>query len=179
MKDTYIRALSAGYNNLFSRISDFWSREPESDHGACMHYILDVFGSSGGNDESRVLRIVCENLDIPVVDLRDQHHSTTNIRDTVQQIFQDVPARCAVSLDTRDSARLQKVRARIATKHGDLRYRRVIYCLLDPDLPPTPSSPSTHHLYVPGSLHDKLTMLLYHVPTLSVNHSTSFDFGSP
>jgi len=153
MKDAYIRALSAGDKNLFSRISDFFHREPESEHGAGMHYILDVFGSSGGNDGARVLRIVCENLDIPVVDLRDPHHSTTNIRGSVQQIFQDLPARCAVILDIRDNAKLQKVRARIATKHCDLRYRRLLFCLNDPDRPPTPSSPSTHHLYVPGSLH--------------------------
>ena len=83
-----------------------------------MHYIIDVFGSSGGNDGTRVLRIVCENLDIPVVDLRDPPHSTTNIRDTVHPIVQDLPARCdtvhpivqdlparcAVILDIRDNA---------------------------------------------------------------------------
>ena len=69
-----------------------------------MHYIIDVFGSSGGNDGTRVLRIVCENLDILVVDLRDSPHSTTNIRDTVHPSVQDLPARCAVILDIRDNA---------------------------------------------------------------------------
>jgi hypothetical protein len=178
MKEAYIRTMSdIGADNLFSRISDLFIREPESNHGAGIHYIIDLFESSGGNDGARVVAIVCENLDIPVMDLRNQ--SSAPIRDIVKRILEASPHRCVILLDTRDNELIQKVRARIASKHCDLRYRRIICCLVDQDVPPAPPSPTTNQLYVPGSINDKMTMLLYHLPEHIRTQSTSIENFRP
>jgi hypothetical protein len=178
MKEPYVRATSAiGAHNLFSRISNLFIREPESDHGTGVHYIIDMFGPSGGNDGARVIMTVCENLDIPVVDLRNQY--VAPIRDIVNQILETSPPRCAVILDTRDNELFQKVRARIAAKHCDLRYRRIICCLVDQEVPLAPSTPTANQIYVPGSIDDKMTMLLYHIPGQIHTLSTSIEDFRP
>ena len=156
MQDRYIKAMSYGsfHNNILSRIAALFAREPDTDHGLGSHYIVDLVGVGSGG--AQVVTIVCENCDIPVCDMRNQREAP--IRDIVKHILEKTPPRCAIILDTRDNALMQKVRERIANAQCYLRFRRVVFCLTDRE----PSSGTC--IKIPGSFDDKMTMLLYHVP---------------
>ena len=160
MRESYIKAMGHGDPNtkrLFSRISDLFVREPDTDAGLGMHYIVDLVTTSG-NSGSQLVSIVCENHDIPIF---FEGREVLPIRDIVTRILDHLPPRCAIVLDIRDNELLQKVRNRIANTHCDLKYRRVVFCLVDRVMP---SGSSAETIHVPGSVDDKMAMLLYHVP---------------
>ena len=162
MHERYIEAARYGTSqNLFVRISElFLRRLPDTETGPGVHYLADLVVTNDTLASAfRVVQLVCENQDIPVLDFRNP--PVTTIRDLVTTILQKTPPRCAILLDVRDHGFLQKVRARIAGKCCDLRFRRVIFCLTtDPALLPSPAI----QIAIPGSLQDRLTMLLYHLP---------------
>ena len=104
MRDSYIEAMAyAGNTCILSRISNLFSREPDTDYGLGAYYIMDVVGIGG----ARLVSIVCENHDIPVCDFRG--YTTSTIRDTVEAMLEKSPPRCAIVLDTRDNTHMQKV----------------------------------------------------------------------
>ena len=158
MTDHYIKANSYGLsrNNIFSRIRDLFTvRVPDTNYGPGAKYIADLVGECNG--DALTFMIVCENHDIPVLDLRKPCYRSKPIRDLVKLIH-ETPPRCAIILDTRGNELMQKVRTRIANATCDLRFLRVVFCLTDRE----PSSGTC--LHIPGSTEDKMTMLLYHVP---------------
>lgn len=168
MRDSYIEAMAyAGDTCILSRVSNMFSREPDTDYGLGTYYIIDVVGTGG----ARLVSIVCENHDIPVCDFRSEEPVT--IRDTVEYMLDNSPPRCAIVLDIRDNIPMQKVRARIQRKHCDLRYKRVIFCLTDQE--PT----SGNCIRVPGTSEDKMVMLLYHIPERIRNQAESPDCFRP
>lgn len=159
MRENYITAVTycrdgGRSKSVFPRISELFVREPNADNGPGSHYIVNLIGN--GTTGALLVSIVCENHEIPVLDLRN--HGVAPIRDIVQSILENSPSRCAILLDVRDNELMQKVRSRIAAKTCDLRYRRVVFCLADQE-----TSVGTC-IQVPGSTDDKMTMLLYHVP---------------
>ena len=165
MKDAYINAVSYDKEcNVFSRMASFFFSDPDTDTGLGVHYIIDLIGTT---DMIRIVTVVCENHDIPIYDFR--FHPTAPIRDIVAEIMEKSPPRCAIVLDMRDNELMQKVRARIAGKQCDLRYRRVIFCLTDAE------SAGTRCLHIPGSTNDKMTMLLYYIPAYLREQTESVD----
>ena len=156
MKDRYIKAVSYGPSskNVISRISDLFVRVPETDYGQGAHYIVDLVGEGIGG--AQVVTIVCENQDIPILDLRKQREAP--IRYIVKHILESAPPRCAIILDIRDNDFMQKVRTRISNTHCDLRFRRVVFCLVKRE------QSSGNSIHIPGSTDDRMTMLVYHVP---------------
>ena len=157
MKETYLKAVENGNSSTFSRLSNLFVREPDIDTGLGSHYIVDLVTRSG-NSGAQVVSIVCKNHDIPVF---FEGRDILPIRDIVKRILENLPPRCAIILDIRDNELLTKVRNRIANTHCDLRYRRVVFCLMDKEMP---SGSSADTIHIPGSIEDKLTMLLYHIP---------------
>jgi len=156
MKENDIRCI-AGQQNMFSSLADLFVQEPDTEIGPGVHYLVDLVGT--GLDGLRVVTIVCENHEIPIRIFRE--HVARPVRDMVNDILLYSPVRCALILDIRDNELLQKVRMRIARKRCDLRFRRVIFCLVDHDMPSGSSRASFHF---PGSFDDRKAMLLYHVP---------------
>ena len=175
MREAYLKALVCGENKkkrVFSRISDLFFRETEIHTGLGIHYIVDVV-TANGNSGSQVLSIVCENHDIPVF---FEGGDGMPIRDIVKRILEKLPTRCAIVLDIRDNERLQKVRRRIANSHVDLRYRRIVFCLTNCEMP---SGSSAETIHVPGSVDDKMTMLLYHIPDHIQNQAETLECFRP
>jgi hypothetical protein len=171
MKDAYVEALTAcgddsitkNADRLFSRLHNLFVREADTNTGLGSHYLVDVFGSAtGGNCGVQLISIFCENHEIPLWVGRGKADNEP-IRDIVKRIMEESPPRCAIVLDTRNNALLQKVRTRIARTQCDLRYRRVIFCLTDQDMP---AGSFFSILHVPGSTDDKMAMILYHIPTI-------------
>lgn len=171
MRENYINAVGyGGDNSLFRRVSALFTREPETDRGLGEHYIIDIVGAGG----SELVSIVCQNHDMPLIDLRDRGYAPGNtIRDMVQYVMEKTPPRCAIVLDIRDNEFMKAVRSRIAHKYYDLRYRRSIFCLTD-----RPTT-STTCLLVPGSVEDRITMLLYHLPDRIRDQVESFHCFHP
>jgi hypothetical protein len=170
MRTGYITAAAYnGGNSLLTQISKQFAREPDTDTGLGSYYIIDLIDGQT-NCGPRALSIVCENHDIPLCDFR--HKPSAPIRDIVKDIFDKTPPRCAILIDTRDNTCMQKVRKRIAGMTCDLHYRRVLFCLVD-----TTSAQTC--LEVPGSLHDRMAVLLYHIPLHIQAQSNSLDDFRP
>jgi hypothetical protein len=162
MKERYLAAVAHGgdrTDRLFTRLYDLFIRESDTDTGLGSHYLVDLVVPAKGDCGQQVISIFCDNHDIPVVVFR--LNKTETIRDVVKSILTTSPPRCAMILDIRDNELLRKVRTRIARTHCDLRYRRVIFCITDYEMPSGSSSISIH---IPGSVEDKITMLLCHLP---------------
>ena len=169
MKEAYINASSQNGHNtkcMFSRISELFVREPEAESGLGAHYIVDLVAAKG-NSVTHLVSVVCENHDIPVF---FEGKDIDTIRDIANRILYQLPPRCAIVLDIRDNELLTKVRKRIANTHCDLRYRRVVFCLTDMEMP---SGSSADTIHVPGSIEDKMAMLVYHIPNFIQNQYTS------
>jgi hypothetical protein len=113
MRENYIRAV-VGRDGLFSRLSDLFIREADTDTGPGMHYLVDLVGA--GSDGVQVVSIVCENHDIPIRDFRK--HTMLPIRDLVTKILECSPPRCAIILDTRDNELMLKVRGVLPAKRA-------------------------------------------------------------
>jgi hypothetical protein len=176
MRNEYIKAISyAGTQNILARISALFVREVDTDIGRGLHYIVDLVDSTGGTCGARLVSIVCENHDIPVKDLRNVHISP--IRDIVKSILETSPPRSAIILDTRDNELMQKVRKRIIGKTCDLRFRRVVFCIVDPR--EGTGITGSDCLHVPGNLQDRMAVLLYHIPDHIQNQAESIDSFSP
>lgn len=170
MREAYITAKAhGGDNSILSRIGELFVRVPDTDFGPGVHFLVDLTGTDG----FLAIQIVCENHDIPVCDFRRQ--GTAPIREIVKSILEKTPPRCAIVLDTRDNELVQKVRSRIAGKDCDLRYRRVIFCLADQEQSPAPFV----LMVVPGSVTDRLAMLLYHIPKHIRDQAESLDCFRP
>jgi hypothetical protein len=175
MRESYIRAVSYGENThkrVCSRISNLFFRESEIHTGLGKHYIVDLI-TGNSTSGTQIVSMVCDNHDIPVF---VEGNDVLPIRDLVKRILEQLPPRCAVVLDIRDNIRLQKVRHRIAHAHVDLRYRRVVFCLANHEMP-TGSSAET--IQVPGSIDDKMSMLLYHIPDHVQQQTESLDCFRP
>jgi hypothetical protein len=175
MREAYLRAVVYGESTqkrVFSRISELFVRESEIHTGLGQYYIVDLI-TANNTSAAQIVSIVCANHDIPVF---FEGNDNMPIRDLVKRILEKLPPRCAVVLDIRDNIRLQKVRRRIANSHVDLRYRRVVFCLTNQEMS-TGSSADTIH--VPGSVDDKMTMLLYHIPDRIQNQAESLECFRP
>ena len=174
MKEAYIQAAAYGdrTTSLFGRLFDLFVREPSTPAGLGVYYLVDLVAPTGSCGARHVISVFCSNHDIPVCEVP----ASGTIRDIVKHILETSPLRCAIVLDTRDNALMQKVRARLATTHCDLRYKRIVFCLTDQDMPSGSSSTSLH---VPGSTDDKMIMLLYHTPSHLRNQAASLDCFRP
>jgi len=174
MQQNYINAVSYSATRcILSRISDLFVRETETETGRGQHYLVDVLdgGHGGGDDGYRLISIVCRAHDIPIVDMRNQSSKPSKpIREVIKTILETSPPRCAILLDVRDNERMQKVCARIAGRSCDLRYRRVIFCFTDTE---RHTGQTESCLRVPGSIDDRMAMLLYHLPDRIVQQAES------
>jgi hypothetical protein len=167
MHDQYIKAVATmardHHPSILTRISDLFIRDADTDTGKGAHYIVDLVEDDVGTTcGAKVVSIVCENHGIPVCDFRNSRELT--IRELVKAILETSPPRSAILLDIRDNELMQKVRSRIIRKSCDLRYRRVIFCLTD-HAPSSASHAPGDSLEVPGSVHDRMAVLLYHIPS--------------
>ena len=156
MRENFIKATmynATGEENIFKRVSSLFVREPERTHGLGSYYIVDLVGKGG----KELVSDVCDNYDIPIIDLREQKIEN-NIRDLVSWMLEKTPPRCAYIVDTRDNIFMQKVRSRIMNIQCDLRYKRVVFCLTDQE------TISGICIKVPGSIEDRLAVLMYHIP---------------
>ena len=175
MKESYIQAIaySGGPHktSVFSRISEMFYRELGPQAGLGSHYIMDLV-TAKGNSGTQVVSIVCGNHDIPVF---LEGTEIRPIREIVQRIL-DLPPRCAVVLDLRDNELLQKVRTRLSRTHCHLFTRKVVFCLTDQEMPAGSSFAS---IRVPGSIDDRMTMLLYHTPERLQRAAASLDCFRP
>jgi len=171
MQQNYINAVSYSTTRcILSRISDLFVREAETETGRGQHYLVDVLdgGRGCGDDGYRLISIVCRAHDIPILDMRTQ--SSKPIREMIKTILETSPPRCAILLDVRDNERMQKVCTRIAGKSCDLRYRRVIFCFTDTE---RHTGQTESCLRVPGSIDDRMAMVLYHLPDRIVQQAES------
>jgi hypothetical protein len=164
MKDRYIHAVTCSSYGprrpLLSQVVDLFTREPDTDTGLGVYYIVDLMGSNG----DQVVTIVCENHDIPIVDMRNTRTGT--VRDIVKNIMEATPPRCAIILDTRDNELMRKVRTRISNTRRDLHYRRVVFCLVDSRTFEAGVNGAHNGICIqfPGSVEDRMGMLMYHIP---------------
>lgn len=166
MRDSYIQAVSyGGATGLLARISAFFLRDPDADTGLGSYYIVHLIGTGGAH----LVSVVCENHDIPVCDFRSR--DSAPVRDTVKRILETSPVRCAIILD---HTRMQKVCSRISATRCDLRYRRVIFCITN-----TEQSSGVACIQIPGSVINRMEMLLYHVPEQIRNQAVSLDCFLP
>jgi hypothetical protein len=171
MREEYINALSndSSKPGMLCRIASFFTRQADTVYGMGDYYIVDLFGAGA----AKIISIVCENHSIPVMNLRDIQTKNDTIRDTVEYIMEHSPPRCAIILDTRDHPFVQKVRTRISHTHCDLRFRRVIFCLTAQE------TGSANCIQVPGSIDDKMEILMYHIPDCIRQQVTSPDCFRP
>ena len=172
MGEKYIKATMYGTDrreNIFKRVSSFFFREAESNHGLGSHYIVDLVGDGGGD---QLVSVICENHGIPIIDLRDDLN-VDNIRDVVNSILETSPPRCAFIVDCRENHFMQQVRSRIMHKYCDLRYKRVVFCLTDQE------TVSGTCIQVPGSIDDRMSMLLYHIPEIIQHQVVSLECFRP
>jgi hypothetical protein len=159
MQAKYIRATADDHDrtSAFCRISRLFSREPDTDHGLGSHYIVDLVETGGAH----VVSVVCENHSIPVFDMRTVNKTDHRpIRDIVKYILEASPPRCAIVLDLCANELAKKVRTRLMNTQCNLRYRRVVFCLTDHEMGDGPAV----SMRVPGSVTDKMQLLVYHVP---------------
>jgi hypothetical protein len=167
MRDNYIKAVAndTGRQNIFCRIASFFTRVPDTNNGLGAHYIVDLVGTGA----VKIVSVVCENHDIPVIDFRNVRVGNEPIRNIVNRIMDHSPPRCAILLDARTDEFSAKIRKRIANMHCDLRFRRVVFCLANQE------TGSVNCIHVPGSTDDKMNMLLYHLPDRIRNQALSLD----
>ena len=90
--------------NVFKRMSSLFVREPESNHGLGVYYIVDLLGRGG----DQLVSYICENHGIPIMDLRDGQRADT-IRECVDSILETSPTRCAFIVETWDNPFMHKV----------------------------------------------------------------------
>jgi hypothetical protein len=172
MRESYINASMYGTNggeeNIFKRTSSLFVREPERSQGQGSHYIVDLVGKGG----KQLVSDVCDNHGIPIIDL-SEHQNGDNIRDLVKWVLEKTPPRCAYIVDTRNNIFMQKVRTRIMNIHCDLNYRRVVFCLADHE------TISGNCIQVPGSIDDRLAVLIYHIPDCIQRQTGSLECFRP
>jgi hypothetical protein len=176
MRDEYIKAVAYGdicTKRIFTHMSELFVREPTTNEGLGAYYLVDLVTPNGTCCGTQVVSVFCENHDIPVC-IVDK--CSVPIRDVVNTILVTSPPRCAIIIDTRNNDLMKKVRARIANTHCDLRYRRIIFCLTNQNMP---SGSSITSIVVPGSIDDKMSMLLYHIPPQIQNQAPSLECFRP
>jgi hypothetical protein len=158
-------------STLLRQVANSFNWEADTDIGMGSHYLVELVGSAytGG---SLSVRMVTKHHAIPLLDLScvSEHQlETYTIRDLVKYMLA-TPPRCALMVDlTRDpDGIMHKVIKRIGSTQMDLRYRRVIFCLvLEPGRLDTPHPP----LSFPGTVNDRMGLLLYRIPA----HITKMD----
>jgi hypothetical protein len=163
MKEAYIEAIGVyGQTEphiLFTRMSELFVRTPDTNTGLGSYYLVDLVAhTKGGDCGMQVVSVFCENHNIPVL---VKYGKNVPIREIVRNILEDSPPRCAILIDIRDNELMHKVRTRISRTQCDLRYKRIIFCIADQVMP---AGSSVTSLYVPGTIDDKVAMLLYHLP---------------
>jgi hypothetical protein len=156
-----------GAETKFRSIYNLFSRATSTDFGTGEHYIVGMVGTVYAGARETVMA-VAEHQRIPVLDMTRipaRTLLTLPVRALVQVIL-ETPPLCAiiVALDntgTAPSLKLQKVINRLAKRQLDLRFRRVVFCLMDSV---ECHADIVHNIAFPGSTEDKLQMLLYRTP---------------
>ena len=171
MREAYIKAVAndPAKQGMLCRIASLFNRQADTVYGYGDYYIVDLFGAGA----ARLISVVCENHDIPVMDLRKIRTGNDSIRDVVELIMEKSPPRCAIILDTRDHPFMQKVRTRLSHTHCDLRFRRVVFCLSSQE------TGALNCIQVPGATDDKVAMLFYYIPDCIRNQAPSPDCFRP
>jgi hypothetical protein len=160
-------------DSLFREIYDLFSRDAPTDKGCGAYYLHAIVGNvySGGLE---TIYAVARHNAIPVLDLTkitNKALQTLTIRELGQYIL-ETPPRCAIVLsllDTTTNSRLTKVVGWLSRQQLDLRFRRIIFCLVA-DSTQAPSGLQIHRF--PGSIDDKVQMLLYKAPIAFTADST-------
>jgi len=169
--ETFERALGFGEATLFRKLCALFTREATTDIGLGTHYLYGVIGGPYAGARETIMA-TAKHQGISVLDLTSiapKVLEALSIRDLVQYIL-DTPPRCAilVSLDA-STERMKKVVTRLSKDQLDLRFRRVVFCLADT----TDRLPDgVQREFFPGSVDDKLQMLMYRCPAVFTEDMT-------
>jgi hypothetical protein len=159
------RALCHAPGSLFKEIYDLFSRDALTDKGSGSYYLHAIIGNVYSGGLETIYAVAGHNA-IPILDLTtitNKALKTLTIRELGQYIL-ETPPRCAIILsllDTATNARLAKVVVWLSRQQLDLRFRRLIFCLVADSTQAT-SGMQIHRF--PGSIDDKVQMLLYKLP---------------
>ena len=158
------RALSHGSDNKFRKVAALFSTVAETDIGLGIHCMYGLVG--GAYTGARVTVYAIARIHkIAILDLTKittRALQALKIQEIVSYIL-STPPRCAILVNLCNTTdRLYKVIKRLAGIELKTDHRRVVFCLTkDEATLPT----GTRRDYFPGTTDDKISMLLYIVPS--------------
>ena len=164
----YQRAISHGSDNKIRKIAALFSKEVETDICKGINFIHGLVG--GAYAGARVLVYAIARIHkIAILDLTEMTPRALDSL-TMQQIVEyilDTPPRCAILVHlSSGNERMHKVMKRLAMQELKSTHRRVVFCLTRDD---TTLPTGTRREYFPGTVEDRISMLLYLVPLAFVD----------
>jgi hypothetical protein len=159
----YHRALSYGVDNKFRKVASLYSTDAETDIALGIHCMYALVGGAHGGARTTVYAIARIHevaiLDLTKITTRALQFLT--IREIVDYIAA-TPPRCAILVNLSSvNDRMYKVVKRLAGTEMKTNHRRIVFCLTsDESTIPT----GTRRDYFPGTMDDKISLLLYLVP---------------
>jgi hypothetical protein len=162
--DEFQRALMHDSDNKFRKIAGLFSKEMEIDivHGInCMHGLVCGVYAGGRATVYAVARIHQVSI-LDLTKMTPRALESLTIQQIVEYILES-PPRCAILVYlSSGNGRMYKVMKRLAMKEVKSTHRRVVFCLTGDDANLPTGIPRE---YFPGTTEDKISMLLYIVPS--------------
>ena len=161
--EEFIRAIGYSDNNLFRKVFSLFCREPETDIGLGIMFMFGFVGDvySGARDTIYAIALQ-QNTDVlDLSNITPRALESLTITQLVDYILNS-PPRCAIILPINDGDRMNKVMKRLARTETSIIHRRVVFCMTKDEGLLYPGIP---RLCFPGGIDDRISMLLYRVPS--------------
>jgi hypothetical protein len=162
----FIRALAHGSDNTFRKINGLFNKDSETKIVKGVHMMCGLVGDAYAGARATVLAVALFQ-NVPILDMTSITQRALDSL-TIQQIVEHIlntPSRTAILMSvTVDEPRMHKVLKRIAAK--ELHYdRRIVFCMTSDEASLDTVCPGIPRLHFPGTIDDKIAMLLYRVPS--------------
>jgi hypothetical protein len=161
-------AVMYGENNLFRQVGDLLSREPpETDIAKGIHMMYGLVGEtySGASETVYAVALQHDAAMLDMTKITSRALQSLKIQQLVDYIMA-TPSRCVILVKIiSDKDRMHKVMKRIAAKETSTRHRRIVFCMASDEANLYTVYPSMRRLHFPGTVDDRIAMLLYRVPS--------------